>query len=792
MFFVILIPDIFLPAMFRNYLITILRNALRQKVHSFINIAGLSIGLTCSILIFLWVEDELSFDRYHENANNIYRVYEQQTYSGDEKFLVFATPEPLAKALIEEIPEIENACRLNNLWEKLLVRYGDITFYETRTYAADQSALEMFSYEFIYGDPAKALTQPYSIVLTENMAGKYFGDDNPVGKTLEINDQYAFTVTGVMQNVPANSHVTWECLVPFDFMIEMWDYETGLWGSNSFRSYVQIQDGISEEEVEGKIIDFIGKHNENSTIELYLQPLVKTHLHSIWGGGPIQYVRVFMLVAIFILVIACINFMNLATARSAKRAKEVGVRKVVGAGKRSLLFQFYSESLFLTVVSMGIALILVEVLINPFNQLAGKELVLNRLAPDNILALIGIVLITGVLSGSYPAQFLSSFKSIEVIKGVFRSGSPLFRKILVVIQFTISIALIICTLLVYRQLQFIQTKDLGFRNENIMYITFRNFSDYGSFKQALLEIPGVKNVTATNRVPVTMTNSSWGFDWEGKDPEAEILFQQIFVDFDYIETFGMKMVEGRPFSVEFTTDSVNFIINEEAVRRMGMSDPIGKWMTIGQNRGTIVGLVKDFNFHNLTRAIDPLILEIVPEYFREVVISLDPGALQKTLKDIKLAWEKFYANEPFEYTFLDEEFDKMYRSESRMGKVFNYFALLAIIISCLGLFGLASFIAEQRTKEIGIRKAHGSSNLKVFLLMNRSFVTWVLLANAIAWPVSWLFMNRWLENYAYKTNLSWWIFLVAGLISVIIAVLTVTYQSIKAAGTNPADTLRYE
>ena len=289
-----------------------------------------------------------------------------------------------------------------------------------------------------------------------------------------------------------------------------------------------------------------------------------------------------------------------------------------------------------------------------------------------------------------------------------------------------------------------------------------------------------------------MTNSSWGFDWEGKDPEAEILFQQIFVDFDYIKTFGMELVEGRPFSVEFATDSVNFIINEEAVRRMDISDPIGKWITIGQNKGTIVGVVKDFNFHNLTRAIDPLILEIVPEYLREVVISFDPGALQKTLKDIELAWGKFYANEPFEFTYLDEEFDNMYRSESRMGKIFNYFALLAIIISCLGLFGLASFIAEQRTREIGIRKAHGSSNLKIFLLMNRSFVTWVLLANAIAWPVSWFFMNRWLENYAYKTTFAWWIFLVAGLISVLIAIITVTYQSIKAARTNPADTLRYE
>jgi putative ABC transport system permease protein len=778
--------------MLRNYLITVLRHAFLQKVHSFINVAGLSIGLTCSILILLWVEDEFSYDRYHENARNLYRIYEKQTYSGGEEFIVFATPEPLVKALRDEIPEIVNACRLNNLWEKLLVRNGDITLYESRTYAADQSALEMFSYDFIHGEKANALTQPYSIVLTESMAARYFGDTNPVGKILEVNNQYAFTVTGVMQDIPPNSHVTWECLVPFDFIIEMWDYETGMWGSNSFRTYIQTRDGISEAEVEEKIIDMIRKHKENSTIDLYLQPLTETHLHSIWGGGPIQYVRVFLLVAIFILAIACINFMNLVTARSAKRAKEVGIRKVAGAGKRSLVLQFYGESLFMTVLAVGIALILVELLIHPFNQLVGKELVIDRLAPDNTLALIGIVLITGIFSGSYPAQFLSSFKSIDVIKGIYRSGSPLFRKILVVIQFTISIALIICTLVVYRQLDFIRTKDLGFHNENLMYITFRDFSGYIPFKQALLDLPGVHHVTATNRVPVTMTNSSWGFDWEGKDPEDEILFQQIFVDFDYTETFGMEILNGRSFSVGFPADSFNFIINEETARRMAMDDPIGKWMTVGQNRGYIVGVVKDFNFHHLTRAIDPLILEIVPEYFKEVVISLHPDALQQTLRDIEMTWEKLYPGEPFEYTFLDEEFDEMYRAESRMGKVFNYFALLAIIISCLGLFGMASFMAEQRTKEIGIRKAHGSSNLNIYLLMNRSFVAWVLAANVIAWPVSWFLMNRWLDNYAYKTNVSWWIFLLAAGISLLIAVLTVTFQAIKAAGTNPAETLRYE
>ena len=777
--------------MLKYYLLIAFRNIIRYKAFTAINILGLAIGIVCSILIYIWVKDELSFDRYHENAEYIYRVYEKQYYSGGETFLVFATPEPLAKALKQDIPEIANATRLNLFWEKLLVRYGDKVFNETRGYAADQEALEMFTYPFIYGNPEKALTDPYSIVMTRSMSERYFGDENPLGKSLNINNKYELTITGVMEDVPSNSHVRWEFLVPFEFMLEVWEYPEGLWSSNSFRTYIQLKPGISEEDVEKKIIGFIRKHHETD-IELYLQPLLKTHLHSILGGGPIQYVNIFSIIAVFILFIACINFMNLSTARASRRAKEVGIRKASGATRRKLITQFYGESILLTLIAAIIAIILVKLLIGPFNELTAKELEFRLSDPKMLAAICLIILVTALFAGSYPAQFLSSFKAADVIKGTYRIGSTIFRKILVIVQFGISVALIICTIVIYKQIQQLSQKDLGYDKNNLLYFPLRDFSNYSAFKETLLKCPGVENVTATNRIPVTMTNSSWAYRWEEKDPELDILFQQIYVDFDYIETFRMEITEGRSFSTQFATDTNNYLINEEAVRRMGIESPVGKILYYGDNQGQIIGIVKIFNFHHLSRAVDPLVLIPDPDYFTEVLIRIKPGDKDNTIQEIGKIWNNYYTGEPFDYRFLDEELDQMYRPEQRMGVLFNLFSLLAILISCLGLFGMASFMAEQRTKEIGIRKTHGSSIFNIFILFNGRFVKWILIANVIAWPVAWFAMNRWLENYAYKTTVSWWIFPIAAAVSVIIGFITVSYQSLRAAATNPAETLHYE
>ena len=777
--------------MLKNYLLIAFRNIIHYKAFTAINILGLSIGLASSILIYLWVKDELSFDRYHENAENIYRVYEKQYYSEGETFQVFATPEPLSKALKEDIPEIINSTRLNLFWEKLLVRYEDKVFNETLGYAADPEALEMFTYPFVYGNPETALTEPHSIVMTRSMAEKYFGDVNPVGKSINVNNKYALTITGVMEDVPLNSHVRWEFLVPFKFMLEVWNYPPEMWSSNSFRTYIQVSPGVSKDEVEKKIVDFLQKHLETKT-ELYLQPLLKTHLHSIQGEGLIQFVNIFVIIAVFILFIACINFMNLSTARSSGRAKEVGIRKVSGATRTKLISQFYGESILLTITAAIIAIILVKILISTFNELSAKELEFRLSDPEILVAICVIVLLTALFAGSYPAQFLSSFKASDVIKGTYHLGSSFFRRMLVIVQFTISVALIICTIVIYKQLQEIKLKDLGFDKNNILYFTLRDFSNYNAFKGALLKYPGIENVTATSRVPVTLTNSSWGYSWEGKDPEMEILFQQIWVDFDYTETFRMEMAEGRSFSSQYATDTLNFVINEESVKRMGIDDPVGKILYYNKDQGQIIGVVKDFNIHHLSRAIDPVIMSIDPDFFGEVVIRIKPVDQDNTIKEIQKVWNEYYTGEPFEYQFLDEELNKMYRPEQQMGIIFNLFSLLAILISCLGLFGMASFMAEQRTKEIGIRKTYGSSLLNIFILMNGRFIKWILLANLIAWPLAWFSMYKWLENYAYRTNISWWIFPAAAAASIIIAFITVTYQSLSAAATNPAETLHYE
>ena len=484
--------------------------------------------------------------------------------------------------------------------------------------------------------------------------------------------------------------------------------------------------------------------------------------------------------------------MNLATARSARRAKEVGIRKVSGATRSKLIGQFYGESILLTLISVIIAIILVKILIGPFNDLSAKELKFRLFNPGILGAMCLIILITALFAGSYPAYFLSSFKASDVIKGTYHIGSSLFRKILVITQFAISVALIICTMVIYKQTKALEQKDLGFDKHNLIYFPLRDFTNYMALKEDLLKYPGIENVTATNRVPVSMSNSSWRYTWEGKDPSLEILFQQIYVDFDYIETFRMKMAEGRSFSQQLATDSANYIINEEAVRRMGINSPVGKILYYGESKGQIIGIVKNFNFHHLPRGVDPVVLEISPDHFNEVVVRIKPEDQDQTISEIENIWNNHYNGEPFEYQFLEQELDQLYRPEQRMGTIFNLFSLLAILISCMGLFGMASFMTEQRTKEIGIRKTYGSSMLNIFLLINGSFVRLILLANLIAWLVAWFAMHKWLENYAYRTAIPWWIFPFAAIISIVIGFITVTYQSLRAASTNPSDTIRYE
>jgi putative ABC transport system permease protein len=639
--------------------------------------------------------------------------------------------------------------------------------------------------------------------LTEEMAAKYFGDEDPIGKTIKADNQWDFQVTGVMKNIPSNSHLQFDFLIPFIFGREL-NYTVDRWGNSQFRTYVQIQTGVPVQEVIQKIS---GHLFEKPTIEkdarLNLQPLTRIHLYSNYefdsAHGDITYVTLFSIVAFFILLIACINFMNLATARSGNRAKEVGMRKVAGAHKTDIIKQFYGESILLAFIALLFAVIFVWLLLPAFNNLAAKELSMNITGNLSILlGLLCIAMLTGIISGSYPALFLSTFQPVMVLKGLRLSGSKgsVFRKILVVFQFSLTILLIICTTGVYNQINYMRNKKLGYNKEHMIYFGMRGDmrEKFDSVKNELLQNPNILGVTASSNVPTygyTFSNSLWR--WEGQSPDEEILMRAVFIDVDYFKTFGMEIAEGRSFSKEFPTDATEAImVNEEAVKAMGMEFPIGQRLSIGDNNFKIIGIVKNYHFRSLRQEIDPLILIYSPENSRALFARLKSEQIPQTIGYIENAWKKFAPGYPFNYRFLDEALDGLYRSEQRIGTLFRYFSILAILISCLGLLGLASFMAEQRTKEIGIRKVLGATASNIVALLSKEFTKWVIVANIIAWPIAYFALDKWLQSYAYKTNVALWSFILSGALALLIALATVSYQSIKAALANPADSLRYE
>ena len=789
--------------MFKNYLIIALRNLLKQKSYSFINIFGLAIGLACSIMILLWVLDELSYDAHNKNIDNIYRVVEEQLYAGGEIFPVAVTPIPLAPALEETFPEISKATRVRTM--RAMVKYENERFNEV-IYFADPEFFQIFSVEVVSGDLATAMANPDNIIITEQMAAKYFGDEDPLGKLLNLNNRGNFIVTAVINRFPDNSHFIPDIIIPWKYyenlMSEM-GFNTDNWGSNSIYTYILIERDNDYLEVEDKISGIIGEHEEESLTTLQLQPLGKIHLYSgskfaadIGGHGDIIYVKIFMAIAIFILVIACINFMNLSTARSERRSREVGLRKVTGAKRFQIISQFIGESVLLTFISLNFAVIIVKLLLPAFNTLSGKSLEINYFDLEVLIGFLLITIFTGLLAGSYPAVYLSSFNPVNVLKGVKRKakGSIYFRRILVIVQFTLSIILIIGTLIVSRQLYHIKNINLGLNKDNILYSGFpgRDNSKLNTFKEELLKYPDIVNITNTDQHPSAIYNSQSGWDWDGKETEDEILMHTERVGYDYLETFNIKLAEGRFFSEEYGSDSLAVIINEKAVEIMGMKDPLGQRLTSYGTDLHIIGVVKNFHFKTIHMDIEPIVLSYsgTPSY---VYYKIKPENTEKTIKKIKeLYTELDGGNSVFSQRFLDEDYDNLYRSEQRMAKIFTYFAVLAILISCLGLFGMASFIAEQRTREIGMRKVLGSSVSNIIVLLSKEFTRLVLLSNILAWPIAWFIMNKWLQNFAYQTKIFWWIFIVAGSIALIIAFMTVAIQTIRTATRNPADSLRYE
>ncbi len=785
--------------MIKNFIKIALRNIKKHKGYSFINITGLAIGMACCLLITIWVLDELSYDRFHQNAENLYRVEENQDYSGRE-YHVNVTPYPLAPALKDEIPEIEEATRYVWAGGKLL-RYKDMAFFENNIRSVDPSFLKMFAFPLSHGTMETALDSPYSLVISQEMKKKYFGADDPLGQTITVNNQYEFTVTGVLETLPHNSILQFDFLIPYEFLT-VTKATNPSFGANSILTFVRIQDNATEFQVNDKIREFIKARNPQSSTTLLLMPFTRIHLHAYFGWdrdpGAIQYVYIFSIIAMFVLLIACINFMNLSTARSANRAKEVGLRKVVGAQKHHLIRQFYGESVVYAFIALVFAIILVSILLPVFSRLAGKELTWSvaGIGPM-LLGLIVLTILSGVLAGSYPALFLSTFQPVKVLRGGLKSGaaSSTFRRILVVVQFSLSILLIIGTTIVYKQLSYMKQKSLGWDKEQLLYVILRgNIGEsYEALKTELTKDSRILGVSASSHIPTNIGSNSGGADWDGRDPELNVLISTSSVDFDYIETLKIEMAEGRSFSKEFPADlTTSFIVNEEVAKIMDKESVVGERFSFQGRDGTIVGVMKNFHFQSVRSTIEPLAIAISPENFQVLLIRFAPGNLAASTKYLEDTWKRIVPNYPLEFTFLDERVDQMYRTEERIGALLKYFAILAVLIACLGLFGLASFTAEQRTKEIGIRKILGASAPNITLMLCKEFFILVFLSNVVAIPAAYFLMQNWLRGYAYRTTLNGIVFLAAMAVALTIALITVSFQAIRAALANPADSLRYE
>lgn len=771
----------------------------RNKTFSLINILGLALGMVCSLLIMLWLQDELSKDKFHVNGSRLYRVMENQFYAGEPVTFAY-TPGVLSQHIIKDIPEIEMASQLQ--WEETpLFTVGDNFEKETGSYV-NADFLNMFSYELLQGDARTALKNPDGVVISKKLADKYFPNQDPLGKTIRIDNKDDVMVTGVLKDITDESSLRFDFLMSYERWLKNNDWAQE-WDNNAPWCYVLLNKNASVDKVQAKIKDYIKSKDKNSNVELFLQPYEDIYLYSnykarVQDGGRIDYVKMFALIAIFILVIACINFMNLATARSVKRAKEVGVRKVVGALRFSLIGQFLGESMIIALHGLLFAILIVFLILPTFNTLTEKHLSLDFTNPLFLLILLGLTCITGLVSGSYPALFMSSLRPVVVLKGAlkFKPSATFFRKGLVVFQFGLSIMLIIGMMVVYRQIQYIQNKNLGFTRENLLYMPLEGDlrKTFAAFNQELSSMPGIKSVSCAEADPLQVGSSTQGVRWSGKDTTRTVLFSQNAVSYNYLATMGIKLKDGRDFSPDFGTDSANYIINEEAARKMGMKDPVGKEMIMWGKKGTIIGLVKSFHINTLHEAIPPLILNFQNEKENQgqIIVRTNAGQTREAIASMEKAYKKFNPRFPFEYKFTDQEFTRLYKGENVVSKLANYFAFLAIFISCLGLFGLAMFTAEQRTKEIGVRKVLGASVISITTMLSTDFLKLVLISAVIAFPLAWYLMKNWLQKYEYRIEIEWWFFLLAGIVAALIALLTVSYQSIKAALMNPIKSLKTE
>jgi putative ABC transport system permease protein len=810
------------PAVFTNYLKTAFRSLLKNKGFTTLNVLGLTLGIATCLLIVFYVLDELSYDRYNEKADRIYRINNQIKFGGNENVYA-SSPAPAAQAMKNDFPEIEQVVRLQNAG-RIRVKKGSEYIQEDHAVYADSSLFAVFTLPLIEGDAANALRDPKSVVITEQTAKKYFNRTNVVGQTLLINDNEPYKIMGVTKDLPVESHFR------FDFFFAMSDLSASreqAWLSNNFITYVVLKPGADPNRLEAKFPGFIRKYmgpqlqdvlhvtfdgfeKGGNYYHFSLFPLTKIHLRSnsvddLAANGDIEYVYIFSAIALFILLIACINFMNLSTARSANRAREVGVRKVLGSPRKYLVAQFLTESVLVTLAGAALALILAWALLPLFNTLSGKELTVSYHLFSRLLPILLVfVVIIGGLAGSYPAFFLSAFQPIDVLKGKLASGfkGGRLRSVLVVFQFAISFFLITSTLVVYQQIKYIQSRDLGYNRDHVLIV--QNTETMGSqalaFKQEVKQLSGVDNATLTSALP-TAGYGNWTslFEDRALDQKRAVHSQRWSVDEDYLGTLGIKLKSGRNFSREMPTDSSAVIINEAAAKLLSYANPLDQLLYAPAdnllkkiNTYHIIGVIKDFNFQSLRKNVAPMAL-ILDEDRGALSVRIHAGAdIPSLMAKVKDKWKELSPNQEFAYSFMEQDFDGLYRAEQRIGRIFLSFSSLAILIACLGLFGLVAYAAEQRTREIGIRKVLGAGISTIVRMLSRDFIKLVLLAILIASPLAWLAMHKWLQGFAYRIDISLWIFIGAGLIALFIAVVTVSFQTIRAAVANPVKSLKSE
>jgi ABC-type antimicrobial peptide transport system permease subunit len=780
--------------MLKNYLITILRNMRKQKVYTLINISGLAIGMASCILIFIWVQDELRINRMHEKEDQIYLVRTWQQY-GSVREQGSGAPPALGPALKAEYAEVLNSARIHNGNPQFLFRHKEKKFKE-RIHMSDPAIFDIFTLPILQGNHHEAETNPHVMMISERIAEKYFPDHNPVGETIIVDNKYQFKIIGLMKNPNPNSTIGFDIWMPITFTREIYrENYIDTWFNLAFRLYLELDKNANYREFSVKIKDRVKKSYPESNTEPLLYPFKDMYL-KLWGNQA--QINTFVFIACLILLIACINYMNLTTARSTGRAKEVGLRKVSGAQQKQLVYQFFAESYLFVLISIFLSLLIVEFLLPGFQQFTGKDITFSPFTdPVLLIGIMSVILITGFIAGIYPALFLSSFKPVTVLSGLIRSGlqANQFRKVLVVTQFTLSIILIIATIVIFNQSKFLKNKDLGFNEKQIVYMPVEGDlkDNYLSFKNELLKNPDISHITFSTHSPTGIYWNGQDWNWEGRDPAINPLTTYLVVDEDFLETFRMKMVEGQFFRTT-STSSNRVIINEKFAEIMGGGSVINKILTHKDESVEIIGVVNDFHYKPAYRRIGPLIIFNNPEIkgYNYMFARINTVNTSNVIEFLKKKSEEFNPAYPFQYRFLDEDYARMYRWIEDQTLIIRSFAILAIFISCLGLFGLASYMAEKRTKEIGVRKVLGASVPNLFLLLSKEFVKLILIANAIAWPIAWTIMVIYLQDFAYRVSVGLDILILSGLVVLVIAMITVSFQSFKAARSNPVEALRYE